>query len=446
MLKNVWITNFRSLENFELAIKPGLNALVGPNGAGKTSIIKWFEFLSLLGSYSLRESIGKIGGANHVFRRKGEKYSDQLSFALRGETEVKYPYYSERQNNKSWFVYYEYNGTISVVKNQIFFSSQDTKLWIFKGRSARKINYNDSRPNIDVSWSYDIIEDKISSKINLKKPYSLKDDTIEALNFNEKFLDEVLNTSSMLENLIAPGQFLPIDFLHAIKSDISFKKAYNINPNQVRSAIDISSQPGVQFDGAGTVSTIYDIKSKETEGRNRYGINAVEHKRDKTKFPKLINYFKLSDQNIDNISVSIDNFRNEFNLEVQYRDSNGHYNVPVFLLSDGTVKWLALVTAISTERQSIFVEEPENFLHPKLQESIVEIIREEVNSSSSERFAVISTHSETLLNKLKPDEIILISMNEGKTFSERVADPDEISKIIADSGFGLGYFYVSGGF
>jgi hypothetical protein len=36
-------------------------------------------------------------------------------------------------------------------------------------------------------------------------------------------------------------------------------------------------------------------------------------------------------------------------------------------------------------------------------------------------------------------------MIDGRTISERVENPEEISRIIADCGFGLGYFYVSGG-
>ncbi|WP_146070568.1 AAA family ATPase, partial [Arthrobacter sp. 08Y14] len=129
-----------------------------------------------------------------------------------------------------------------------------------------------------------------------------------------------------------------------------------------------------------------------------------------------------------------------------YAGNSSEYAVPLSLLSDGTVKWLALVAAVSTERQSLFIEEPENFLHPKLQESIVEIIREEIASSGTARFAFLTTHSETLLNKLNPNEIIVTSMIDGRTVAERITDPHEISQIISDSGFGLGYFYVSGGF
>jgi predicted ATPase len=169
MLHKTWVDNFRSLEDFHLTIKPGLNVLVGPNGAGKTSIMKWFEFLSLLSSYSLRESIGKIGGANHVFRRKNEKYNDVLKFSISGSTEVNDEFMYQGNENKRIFINYEYYGEISVIKNQIFFSKQNTKIWInynsIKDNNDEIIN---TEPNIHLDWSYDLLTDNVNCKIHYK--------------------------------------------------------------------------------------------------------------------------------------------------------------------------------------------------------------------------------------------------------------------------------------
>jgi hypothetical protein len=410
--------------------------------------MKWFEFLSLLSSYSLRESIGKIGGANHVFRRKNEKYNDVLKFSISGSTEVNDEFMYQGNENKRIFINYEYYGEISVIKNQIFFSKQNTKIWInynsIKDNNDEIIN---TEPNIHLDWSYDLLTDNVNCKIDTIKPRKFKDSDIEKYYFeNKKVMADFLQRKQTIEHLIVPTKFFPLDYLTAVKEDISYKKAYNINPSSVRSAIDISSQPGVQFDGAGVVSTLYDLKSLMMQGpSDRYFIGRRKTKSEFPIFLKVLSYFKLSDQAIREIDVTIDNFRNEFLLEVEYESESGIYKVPVFLLSDGTVKWLAIVTALATETKSLFIEEPENFLHPKLQENIVEIFREEISNSPHARFALITTHSETLLNKLKPEEIIITSMIDGRTISERVENPEEISRIIADCGFGLGYFYVSGG-
>lgn len=445
MIKEIWVHNFRSLENFGLQVQPGLNVLVGPNGAGKTSIMKWFEFLSLLSSLSLRESIGKVGGANHVFRRKNEKYSEYLSFRFSGTTQVNKDFYYPERDRRETFIDYDYFGEISVIQNQIFFSKQNTRIWVHP--TAKTVSTTEDNPNIDVKWSYDALTDDINCDIKTIKPRNIPKDGLERYYFDEKnMMIDIMKGRHSLEHLILPSKIFPVDYLYSIKEDLSYKKAFNINPSSVRSATDISLQPGVQFDGAGLVSTLYDIKSQNIQGApTRYQIGSRANRSKAPIYYKVLSYFKLSDHTIHGIEASIDNFRNEFNVEVEFEAADGVYRVPVFLLSDGTLKWLAIVTALTTEGHSLFIEEPENFLHPRLQENIVEIIREEIATSSTPRFAFLTTHSETLLNKLKPEEIIVTSMIDGKTISNRVDNPEEISDIISESGFGLGYFYISGG-
>lgn len=448
MLKSIHVHNFRSLDHFGLEIQPGLNVLVGPNGAGKTSIMKWFEFLSFLATSSLREAIGKIGGASHVFRRKNGRYTNTLEFQLFGDTRISQPFTADEDDNEilSW-MHYEYYGEISMIDNQIFFSKQISKVWITSDEKTRKPK---TSPNVNVNWSYDVITDKVECDIKTRKPRRRTRQEDRAFGFffqNTEIYQDFLTHKTSTEHFVSPNIFFPVDFLHNMKSDLNFQKAFNIAPNNVRSTLDISSQSGVQYDGSGVASTLYDLRADmEQNVSSRYRVMRRSNKGTYPTFLKVIDYFKLSDENINSVSIDIENFRNEFVFEVEYKDSDDTYKVPMALLSDGTVKWLAIVTALATERQSLFIEEPENFLHPRLQEGVVEIIREEVLSSSVERFALITTHSETLLNKLRPEEIIITSMDYGRTVSERIADPKQISKIIAESGFGLGYFYVSGGF
>ena len=41
------ISGFRSLIDFQIRLRPGLNVLVGPNGSGKTNFIEFLDFLEL---------------------------------------------------------------------------------------------------------------------------------------------------------------------------------------------------------------------------------------------------------------------------------------------------------------------------------------------------------------------------------------------------------------
>lgn len=112
-------------------------------------------------------------------------------------------------------------------------------------------------------------------------------------------------------------------------------------------------------------------------------------------------------------------------------------------MSDGTIKWLALITAILTSKTIFSIEEPENFLHPWMQAEIANIMREHIENKESESFVLMTTHSESLLNHAEPNEILLVDFENGKTTAKRLTNillvKDEISK----SGFGLGHFYFS---
>ncbi len=61
MITKIEVNGFKSLQNLELELQPGLNILVGPNGAGKTNILQFFEFLSYLTSLDINEAVSKMG-------------------------------------------------------------------------------------------------------------------------------------------------------------------------------------------------------------------------------------------------------------------------------------------------------------------------------------------------------------------------------------------------
>jgi AAA15 family ATPase/GTPase len=56
MLRQINVSGFKSLDDFELKFNQGLNVIVGPNGSGKTNIINFIEFISFLSRDSLLEA------------------------------------------------------------------------------------------------------------------------------------------------------------------------------------------------------------------------------------------------------------------------------------------------------------------------------------------------------------------------------------------------------
>ncbi|MFN8343625.1 MAG: AAA family ATPase [Spirosomataceae bacterium] len=84
------------------------------------------------------------------------------------------------------------------------------------------------------------------------------------------------------------------------------------------------------------------------------------------------------------------------------------------LLSDGTYNILALLTAVyqSDEPQFLCIEEPENGLHPQVIRELVSFFREACQNG---HYIWLNTHSQTLVDCLTTDEIILVDKIKGET-------------------------------
>jgi predicted ATPase len=152
----------------------------------------------------------------------------------------------------------------------------------------------------------------------------------------------------------------------------------------------------------------------------------------------------LINDSIVDVDVKSDPLENKLKVVTKLRSSGSEIDIPLSFLSDGTVKWLSLVTAIITSRSIFAIEEPENFLHPRMQEEIVNIVRSVFAEAKDDRFAIMTTHSETLLNSLTPEELIITYMEDGKTIARAPTNSQEVYDEIRRTGFGLGFYYISG--
>ena len=63
---------------------------------------------------------------------------------------------------------------------------------------------------------------------------------------------------------------------------------------------------------------------------------------------------------------------------------------------------------------------------------------------SKEAFALISTHSETLINSLMPEELVIMSSEDGISHASRSSSADKVKAEINRSGFGLSYYLSAG--
>src|SRR3954447_16787868 len=71
-VRHLSVTDFRSYPQAELALEPGVTALVGPNGQGKTNLVEALGYLATLGSHRVATDAPMVrSGAERAVVRAG---------------------------------------------------------------------------------------------------------------------------------------------------------------------------------------------------------------------------------------------------------------------------------------------------------------------------------------------------------------------------------------
>lgn len=137
-------------------------------------------------------------------------------------------------------------------------------------------------------------------------------------------------------------------------------------------------------------------------------------------------------------------------IQLRWRDRNPDYEFGPHQVSDGSLRAIALVTALLQPKEFlpavIFVDEPELGLHP----SAIGIVARLLKAASTERQVVVATQSPRLLAECAPQDVVVVERNEdssgfGSSVFRRL-DKDELESWLDD--YDLGTLYemnVTGG-
>ena len=121
--------------------------------------------------------------------------------------------------------------------------------------------------------------------------------------------------------------------------------------------------------------------------------------------------------------------------------------VPISLASDGEIKFLQLLSIIFSpfDVGLVAIEEPESYLHPRLIELLVEAadnVRLEFGDRGAQVFA--TTHSPYLVDKLSPEDVVVVDKIDGETKCIRAADKKDIRRMLEEGELSFGRLWYSG--
>lgn len=129
-------------------------------------------------------------------------------------------------------------------------------------------------------------------------------------------------------------------------------------------------------------------------------------------------------------------------LLLQLKDAPFSDPVLARFASDGTLKMLAYLVLLYDPKPPPFIgiEEPENFLHPRLLPELAE----ECRNATSRTQLLVTTHSPLFVNALRPEEVRVLWRDEhGYTQTRRVADIRPAVEFVKH-GASLGQLWMEG--
>lgn len=157
---------------------------------------------------------------------------------------------------------------------------------------------------------------------------------------------------------------------------------------------------------------------------------------------QLENIFEVLRQRVPRVERVLADPMPDGRLLLQIKDAPFSQPVLARFASDGTLKMLAYLVLLYDPAPPPFIgiEEPENFLHPRLLQELAEECR-----AATERTQLLATtHSPFFLNALRPEEVRVLWRNEaGYTQSECAADLPGVPEFMAHGAL-LGHLWMEG--
>lgn len=378
MIERLRVQNYRVLKDVELAPLTSLTVLVGPNGSGKSTVLDVIRFL--------REAVaGDLAGA---WTRRGglaELRSREADGPLRIEFD-----YREREDD-------------DLMSYNIELDEEDGALVVTHERLLRT-EVEDSK--------------SITAVLAVERGRGVAASTADK---NSRRIELTRTDVLALSVLGQVGEFKHLAVLHKL---VSGWEGVDPLPSAIRSGVGDRAVGGLSLSG--------DNLAVVVERLRRDRLPLFEH---------VISRLRAYVPNLETVRIRR---LSDGRPVVELKDSAFGTTVGPAGTSDGTLRLLAFLVVLHSADPAplIALEEPENYLHPRLMYSLAEEVRE----ASGHSQLLVTTHSPHFVDAVRPREVwVLARGDDGYASSTRVGDlPDVVS--LVDHGEALGELWTQGAF
>jgi predicted ATPase len=391
MIKEITLTNFYSFQQETIKINPTTNLLIGINGSGKSNFLKAIRFLKegVAGVGLKKYLIDHLGGFDNCFF-KGS--SAQVPYTITIE--------------------YRFDGEKIAQKNYGFRFTDDLIYRVTLAKSASSSNYY-AREQIESGNGF-IYLDFANGRGNLTEKVDSGPKTrlvrYEDYDPQELVLKEVSDTD----------RYFALTTLKKAIRDVVVYDYFDTTPRSpIRRPMLPTSEKRLTADGTNLPQILNTIK--------------INYKSQYRKIAEMLN----------EVNANFSGFDFNFlggNIELMLEESRLNSSVHVSNISDGTLRYLCLLSILYNPERGNFIciDEPEVGLHPDMILNIANAIKEAAEHSA----IVISTHSESLLNHFLVEDIRVFEKDEHNSTKVIAYTSDQFADWYTE--FSLGQMWKQG--
>ncbi len=376
------VQNYRALHDLTLNELTPLTVLLGANGSGKSTIFDVFNFLSECFSVGLRKAWDKRGRFREL-RTRGSAGPIVL--------ELKYKENDDAQPATYTLEIDEVDGSPCVTK--------ETLKWRRVKKNEAGAPYNILSFASGEGW---VIPGENPGKNDKKTYEKLPDNTLLAVN--------TLGQLKRHERVVALRKFIA-----------DWHVSY-LSVDDARGTPEAGAQERLTKTGDNLANVIQFLKERHPE--------------------RLKHIFRELGQRVPQLEKVDPEPLLDGRLLLRLKDAPFDQPILARFASDGTLKMLAYLVVLHDPDppQFIGIEEPENFLHPKLLRGLAEECREATATSQ----LLVTTHSPFFVDGLSAEELrVLYRDDRGYTQALRAADVPGIPQHL-EAGATLGELWMEG--
>lgn len=375
------VENYRALRRVEFKNLTPLTVLLGPNGSGKSTVFDVFNFLSECFQFGLRHAWDRRGRAKELKTRGQDgPVVIELKYRERLRQPIITYHLALDEGRKGPFVAEEW----------LQWKRQP------RGRPFRFLEYKQGRGQ---AVSGDMPDEK------------------------DQRVDAPLRSSDLIA-VNTLGQFAEHPRVAALREFITDWYVSYLSIEDTRGQPEAGPQERLSKTGDNLPNVIQYLKEQHTD--------------------RLEKIFETLRRRVPRLESVLADPMPDGRLLLQIKDAPFDRPVLSRFASDGTLKMLAyLVVLLDPEpAQFIGIEEPENFLHPRLLPELAE----ECRAATAHSHLLATTHSPFFLDAMRPEEVrVLYRDEDGFTQAIQALEIKGIPEFVA-AGASMGHLWMEGRF